>query len=575
MRWDQIQEARHVLRKETGVIYKDWGGRIPIVLTYANTYYIGMSSLALHVLYRAFNAHPDVVCERAFWNPRRAREPVISLESQRPATDFAVWAFTISYEMDYFHLVAMLRQAGMPPLAADRDESWPLVIGGGPALSANPEPVAPFFDAIVIGEGEEVIGPLVDALRAHAGDKGAILTALDGLPGFYVPSLRGAQGGRSRPPVQRLWVRDLTRQPTVSCILTPDTEFADLYLMEIARGCGRGCRFCLAGYVYRPPREVPLAALLAWAREGLKRWRKIGLVSAAVSDYSEIDELAIRLREMGAKISVSSMRVDPISVPLVKALAESGTQTLTIAPEAGSTRLREVINKPQTDEQLLHAVELAESLKFPQLKMYFMIGHPTETEEDIQALIDLALAARRRFSRRLVLDATPYVPKPHTPFQWEAMTPAEVVRARQERIKRALASQRIVVRAESPEWAEVQGVLARGDRRLAHVLLSMEALSLAAWEEALADAGLTADEYLRARTPGEPLPWDIVASGVAEGFFRYELRHARRNDLTPGCPPQAQGCLRCQACDSDWAFRSGAGRKPWVAPISLLEPSLT
>lgn len=573
MKWDQVREARDVLRKETGVIYKDWGGRIPIVLTYANTYYVGMSSLALHVLYRAFNAHPDVVCERAFWNPRRAGGPVISLESQRPVTDFAVWAFTISYEMDYFHLVAMLRQAGMPPLAADRDESWPLVIGGGPALSANPEPVALFFDAIVIGEGEEVIGPLVDVLRAHAGDKGAILAALAALPGFYVPALRGA--GEKRPPIRRLWVRDLTRQPTVSCILTPDTEFADLYLMEIARGCGRGCRFCLAGYVYRPPREVPLEALLDWAREGLKHRRKIGLVSAAVSDYSQIDELAVRLREMGAKISVSSMRVDPISVPLVKALAESGTQTLTIAPEAGSERLRRVINKPQTDEQLLYAVELAETLKFPQLKMYFMVGQPTETEEDIQALIDLALAARRRFSRRLVLDATPYVPKPHTPFQWEAMTPADVVRARQERIKRALAPHQVIVRADSASWAEVQGVLARGDRRLAYALLSMEELSLPAWERALADAGLTADEHLRARTPGEPLPWEIVESGVAEGFFRYELRHAQRNDLTAGCPPQAQGCLRCRACDEGWAFRARPEKEPRAAPTPLLEPSLT
>jgi len=369
-------------------------------------------------------------------------------------------------------------------------------------------------------------------------------------------------------------VRDLTRLPTVSSLVTPDTEFGDLYLMEIARGCGRGCRFCLAGYIYRPPREVPLEVLLEWARVGLRHRPKIGLVSAAVSDHSQIDELAVRLREMGAKISVSSMRVDPISVPLVKALAESGTQTLTIAPEAGSARLRDVINKPQTEEQLLGAVELAESLKFPQLKMYFMVGHPTETEEDVQALVDLALAARRRFSRRLVLNTTPYVPKPHTPFQWEAMTPADVVKARQEYIKKALSPHQVAVRADSPYWAEVQGVLARGDRRSAYALLNMETLSLPAWERALADAGLTADEYLSARAPGEPLPWDIVESGVTDAFFRYELRHAQQHDLTPGCPPQAQGCLKCQACDTDWAFRARPASGRLTMPISLLEPSL-
>ncbi|MCC7354658.1 MAG: radical SAM protein [Anaerolineae bacterium] len=592
MKWDQIQEARNVLSKESGVTFKDWGGRIPIALAYANTYYVGMSSLALQVIYRAFNAHPDVVCERVFWNPRRRSEPLISLESQNRVADFAVWAFTISYEMDYFNLITMLRQAGMPPLAADRDESWPLVIGGGPALSANPEPVALFFDAIVIGEGEEIIGSLVDVLRAHAGDKAAILAALDKLPGFYVPALRNTSNGpppspspvpftgegrvgAGGSPIHRLWVRDLTRLPTVSSLVTRDTEFGDLYLMEIARGCGRGCRFCLAGYVYRPPREVPLDVLLEWARAGLQHRPKIGLVSAAVSDHSQIDELAVRLREMGAKISVSSMRVDPISVPLVKALAESGTQTLTIAPEAGSVRLRDVINKPQTEEQLLDAVALAESLKFPQLKMYFMVGHPTETEEDIRAMVELALAARQRFKRRLVLNTTPYVPKPHTPFQWEAMTPAEVVKARQEYVKKALSPHQVAVRADSPQWAEVQGVLARGDRRLAYVLLSMrEELSLPAWERALADAGLTADEYLSARTPGEPLPWDIVESGVTDAFFRYELRHAHQHDPTPGCPPQAQGCLKCQACDSEWAFRAQPAGGRLSMPISLLEPSL-
>ncbi len=566
MKWEEIARARRILDREQGTIYKDWGGRLRIALAYPNMYYVGMSSLALQTIYRAFNERPHVVCERVFWDKGglQAGRTLISLESQRPVDEFDVLAFTVSYEMDYFHVVEMLRQAGIPPLAEDRDEDWPLVLGGGPALSMNPEPVVPFFDAIVIGEAEGIIGDLTERLRDAAdSSRGDVLERLAELPGVYVPLVH--HNDPTRPdwrPIDRLWVRDLTAHPTVSCLYTPDTEFGDLHLMEIARGCGRGCRFCLAGYIYRPPREVPVDVILDWAREGLRHRDKLGLVAAAVSDHTEIDRLAEELRRMGARVSVSSMRTDPISVPLVELLAESGTQTLTIAPEAGSQRLRDVISKTQREEDLLAAVDLAERLRFPQLKLYFMVGHPTETDADIQALVDFVLEARRRFSRRITINTTPYVPKAHTPFQWEPMAPVEVLKRRQRWIKRQLAPHRVGVRADSPEWAAVQGVLARGDRRLAQVLLRVEELSIPAFRRAMAECGLSAEEYLGAWPQDRPLPWRIVNPAIRESYWRMERRLAERGRPGQPCPIDSAGCLICGACDEAWAFRFLGGLPP-------------
>lgn len=601
MSWTRTAEAKQLLSKEIGAVIKDWGGKLPVALAYPNSYYVGMSSLALQILYTRFNAHPRVVCERVFWDKggHQARRPLRSLETQQRVDEFAVWGFTISYEMDYFNVVEMLRQAGVPPLAAERDQRWPLLIAGGPGITMNPEPMAPFFDAIVIGEAEEVVETLVETILAVGDDdRDALLVALERIEGVYVPQLTPAwlgqrpatasdatadEDGAAPRRIKRLWVRELERFPTISSLYTPDTEFGGLHLMEIARGCGRGCRFCLAGYVYRPPREQPLELLLDWAKEGLKHRDRIGLISAAVSDHSRIDELALRLRQMGAKLSVSSMRVDPISVPLVRGLRESGAQTLTIAPEAGSQRLRDVINKTQTEEQIMAAVDLADSLDFPQLKLYFMIGHPGENDDDVQGLVDLTLSARSRFRRRLVINATPYVPKAHTPFQWEAMTDSATFERRQKFIQRSLSRHDIAVRADSPQWAAVQAVLARGDRRLAPVLLAMEQLSVAAFERALAAHGLSQQEFIGARQPGAPQPWDIVESGVSSSFYLFEQRHARRAETGLSCPPTASGCLTCGTCDTDWAYRDNGGvpvksKGPWraqdwrpaAAPIPLL-----
>lgn len=545
-----IEQAKQIINQEQGVILKDWGGKLPVALVWPNSYRVGMSSLALHTLYRLFNDEPDVVCERVFFGDQQAPhrdEPIMSIESQRALDEFAVVAFTISYEMDYFNVIEMLRRAGFPLFAEERDESWPLLIAGGPAVYTNPEPLAEIFDAFAIGEGEAIVPPLIDALwEVNDAPRVEAYRRLAGLEGMYIPALNNG-------PVGRVWIKDIDTKPTITQIYTNQTEFGDRTLIEIARGCGRGCRFCMAGYVYRPMREMHLDTVLAVARHALKHRDRIGLVSAAVSDHSWIDQMAVELRQMGARLTASSMRVDPISEPLIKGLAESGNQTLTIAPEAGSVRMRKVINKPQSDAQILYAVELAAKYNFPQLKMYFMVGQPTETEEDVEAIARLVLEARRLFPRNIAINATPYVPKSHTAFQWAAMLPVETLETRVKYLQERLNPNKVAVRSDSPAWAAVEGTLARGDRRLGRVLARMRKVNLREWQRALAAEGLSQEDYLRERAVGEPLPWDVVSTGVSQAFFSWDLRRALRDDLTDACPPA--GCLKCHACDEAWAFR--------------------
>lgn len=523
MKWEFIAEARRILEREQGTIHKDWGGKLPVALAYPNTYHVGMSNLGLQTVYRLFNERTDVVCERVFYQP--GSRPLISLESQRDVKDFAVLAFSISFEIDYFNVVEMLRQADIPLLAEERDEEFPLLLAGGPAVTANPQPLAIIFDAFAIGEAEVIVPPLVETLQAGiAESRDEILSSLTNIPGLYVPAQYPIPN--TQPPVRRQWASDLDAHPATSVVLTPDTEFGDMYLMEIARGCGRGCRFCLAGYTYRPVRERSPAVLLEQAEEGLHYRDRIGLVSAAVSDYSRIEELATGLREMGARFSVSSLRVDPLPEVLLHTLAESRARTLTIAPEAGSQRLRTLINKDVSEDDLMGAAELAARYDFAQLKLYFMLGLPTETDDDVQALIDLVLAVQERFPRRITVNITPFVPKAHTPFQWVAMAPVERVEWELNRIERALRPRGIAIKAESPAWAAVQGVLSRGDSRVGQALVRVKRRSLAAWRRALRECQLDAGEYLRERSWEEPLPWSVVDSGVRRDYLWREMRRA-------------------------------------------------
>lgn len=526
MSWKAIEAARSKLAREEGAVVKDWGGRLPIALAYANSYYVGMSSLGFQTIYSFLNRHPQVVCERIFFNPDDAP---IGLESQRPLMDFAVLAFSLSFELDYWNALQVMKMGGLPLFAAERDEQYPLVIAGGAAVTGNPEPMAPFVDAFVAGEAEPVLPELLNSLTATASvPRREQLESLAAIPGLYVPLLR-PEDGPALPPVKRLRARNLGSFATVSTILTPNTELGDMYLIEATRGCARGCRFCMAGYIFRPFRVRSLEDLLAQAQPAIEARRRVGLVGAAVSDHPQLQALVEALVEKGAELSLSSLRIDAMTPVIGAALAKSGVRTITLAPEAGSERLRQVIGKAASDDQILEAADIVGRHRFSHLKLYFMIGLPSEGDEDISGLIDLARAIKGRLDQagggtRLTVNICPFVPKAHTPFQWLPMAPVEELEEKQARVRRALRPLGIAVSEESPRWCTIQGALSRGDRNLGAAMALVERNTLSGWNRAVKMVGLDLGSYAhRAWHPGQPVPWDVIDAGTRREHLRLEL----------------------------------------------------
>ncbi|MFC2017411.1 radical SAM protein [Chloroflexota bacterium] len=529
MGWEEVKKARRRLSREQGAIIKDWGGRLPIALIYPNSYYIGMSNLGLHAIYSLLNSHSEVVCERAFWEKenRDKQIPTLSLESQRPLSDFAVLAFSISYELDYFNVAQVLRASGIPLYAADRDERHPLIIAGGPCIIANPSPLSPFFDCLCIGEAEPILPAMLPILAEGViGKRNELLKALASLPGVYVPLVR------PRTPVVRQWARSLDDFPVASTILTPDTELGDLYLIEVERGCNWGCRFCLTSNAFRPMRFRSIDKLTAQAKLGLKYRKRLGLVGAAVSDYPQLEELLVKLRQMGAELSISSLRMRPLSRIVLREMAKGGAKTIALAPEAGSQRLRQVIKKGISEDDILESMDKVAEQGIKQLKLYFMIGLPSETDKDIEEIVDLTLSCknildRQRSGCRLSLNIAPFVPKAGTPFQWLPMAPLSTLNQHLSLLRNNLSPRGIKLKCESPAWSEVQTVLARGDAKLAEVLANIEEVSLSGWRKAVEKYHLDIDFYAHQRwNTTERLPWAILDSGSKHEHLELELKKA-------------------------------------------------
>ncbi len=529
MSHNKATESKERLSREKGTIIKDWGGRIPIALIYPNSYYVGMSNLGIHAIYSLLNGYPGVVCERAFWEKenKAQQSPPLSVESQRPLSDFTVLAFSITYELDYFNIVQILKASGIPLYAADRNESHPLVIGGGPCIIANPMPLSPFFDCLCIGEAEPVLPPMLPIIsEGIKGKRSELLKALASLPGVYVPQV---YDGTS---VLRQWAKNLDDFPVTSVILTPDTELGGLYLIEIERGCDWGCNFCLVSNAFHPMRFRSIGKVVEQAERGLQYSKRLGLVGAAVSEYPRFEELLTRLQQMGAQLSTSSLRIKPLPSILLGELAKGGARTIALAPEAGSQRLRQLIKKGISENDILKAMHQIAEQGIKQLKLYFIIGLPTETDNDIAEMVDLTLRCKDILDRhqtgcRLTLSIAPFVPKGGTPFQWLPMEQLSILNHRLSLLKNNLLSKGITLKCESPAWSQVQGVLARGDARLAEVLADMEEMSLPEWRKATTRHHLDVDFYLHQRwDTGEKLPWAILDSGTKTSHLEAELNMA-------------------------------------------------
>jgi len=565
---------------EWNSIVKDWDTTpIKIVLSYPDIYEIGMSNIALPILYDLFNRQPDVLAERVFapWVDmetvmREGGIPLFSLESRRPLKDFDIIGFSLGYELTYTNVLNMLDLAQIPVLAAERGQDHPLIIAGGGCV-LNPEPMADFFDLFIIGDGEEVALELLDSYRewkkAGGARKSDFLQRAATIPGIYIPSLYHAEYQsdgflksltptmpEAKPRIQRRIVAKLP--PPVTNQVVPSIEVIhDRGAIEIQRGCNRGCRFCQAGIIYRPVRERPKQEVLKAAGEivGHCGYDVISLVSLSTSDYAGIDGLITSLAAQHPDVALSlpSLRISRFSVRLMGSLPARSRTGLTFAPEAGSERLRRIINKNITEEELLETAAIAFERGWTGLKLYFMLGLPTETDEDVAEIIRLVEKIRslgKQTSGKvpsLRVSATTFVPKPHTPFQWVAQEDEKQLNARHEILRHGLRRLGVKLSWQDPKTSLLEAAISRGDRRLGTVIYHAwklgakfdawnEHFNYERWRCAFAESGLEPTFYTqRERAFGERLPWAHIDPGVSTAFLRKEYRSAIEGKVTLDC----------------------------------------
>ena len=595
-----VDKAARYIGGEVNSVMKNLDGiDVRVAFCFPDVYEIGMSNLGMMLLYNMFNKRPDVWCERVYspWLDldklmREQNIPLFALESQDPVRDFDFLCITLGYEMCYTNVLQTLDLSQIPLKAADRDESCPIVIGGG-ACAYNPEPLAAFFDLFYIGEGETVYDALFDAYKANkeaGGSREEFLLKAAQIPGIYVPAFYDvtykedgtiASFAPNRPgvpeKVQKQLIVDMDKgycpieKPVVPFIKATQ----DRVTLEIQRGCIRGCRFCQAGMIYRPLRERDVEELKESARAMLKNsgHEEISLSSLSSSDYTHLEELVNFLidefKSAGVNISLPSLRIDAFALDVMSKVQDIKKSSLTFAPEAGSPRLRDVINKGLTEEVILHGAHEAFVGGWNRVKLYFMLGLPTETEKDMKGIAHLAeriaeeyyatVPKEKRHGKvQIVVSTSFFVPKPFTPFQWAPMyteqdfiDKAKVVK---EEIRAQLNQKSIKYNWHEPDVTTLEGFLARGDRRASEVILKAyekgalydawsESFRYDIWKEAFAETGIDIEFYtLRERSTDEILPWDFIDAGVTKEFLIREWKQAKGEVVTPNCRQKCAGC---------------------------------
>ncbi|MCP4748943.1 MAG: radical SAM protein [Desulfobacteraceae bacterium] len=566
-------KRKKIIDTETGTILKRWKDRIRIALVYPNYYSVGMSNLGFQTVYQLLNEMDHVVCER-FFLPEDTRghqnAKPRSIESGRPLLEYDCIAFSLSFENDYANILPLLDQAGLPMFAVDRGANFPLIMAGGVASFLNPEPIAPFFDCFVLGEAETCVRTFFENYNPGADKQSQLLELVGKVPGLYVPGFyRETYFGDGRlktfepaagipSTVKRSYSPDLSQFSTQSVILSQNTSFENAHLIEVSRGCPHGCRFCSAGFVYRPPRVRSADKIAESMQQGAQRSSKIGLLGTAVSDLPGLKRLCHEGEQLGVQVSFSSLRADALDEQMAAALKSGRVKTATIAPEAGSDRMLKVINKGLTHDNIFKAASALVTAGIPNLKLYFMIGLPTETADDVEAIVDLVKKIKHQFLKAsqkkgrmgiITVSLNAFVPKPFTPFQWAPMDEINVLKDKIKRVKKGLGKvANVRVHADIPRWAHIQGLLSRGDRRVAQLLLLVHKFK-GNWPQTFKNSQLNPSFYVhRQRNQDERLPWDFIDNGVKKEFLWNEYQKAKLAQTTVPCPMEPSKCKLCGVC---------------------------